>query len=589
MGALSFSGTVMQWIENKGYLASFLIQDGLGMTLPRVWTGFHRDKEVTGKYNVQEGLEVLGREGMTGPYIIGVAPFMLWAAGKFCRSTNTNTRLIKRLGESLKDMVKSPEFDKSIKNNAKKFKEEFLRINIDRIYKDTVPGDKNADVTVKNILAEFKNFDTNNKKAREASLTKIQTMINDKMAEHSADLYNVNKLYVGKGETKQLFGTGEVFNAIRDYANDAIINNSKHSSIDDQAAENIKNNFATKRLGINIANIVVTLAGLAYIPKLYVRGDVAPGVHTLEHTKQKQTDKKETENPSFKGKNLNSNGLCSKIGKYITKYIPEKFQQLMEYDGYNFTKTTFACLATFGLLAPRGKKAWDRAVVDENGKRDLTELHEIFLRDTISSLSVVFAVPCLTKMLVKSYEDKCGFILTNRATDGKNMFQKIGAILNPYSSLEVLSVADLDAIYGNIDSKAKLLNFSNFVNKKGGDLQKILSHSDNASEIFNEKTFTLDSIKHLSKEEKNKKILNLFETSEFSKETISKIMKGSGDIKHNKIAKVARGLNSLPGFISTVAISPILLGVLIPMLTYYNTRKTHEKMLAAKNAQTSKA
>ena len=117
MGALSFSGTVMQWIENKGYLASFLIQDGLGMTLPRVWTGFHRDKEVTGKYNVQEGLEVLGREGMTGPYIIGVAPFMLWAAGKFCRSTNTNTRLIKRLGESLKDMVKSPEFDKSIKNN----------------------------------------------------------------------------------------------------------------------------------------------------------------------------------------------------------------------------------------------------------------------------------------------------------------------------------------------------------------------------------------------------------------------------------------------------------------------------------------
>ena len=59
MSVLGGSGAFMQWIENKGYFISFLIQDGLGMTLPRVWTGFHRDKEVTGKYNMQEGWEVL--------------------------------------------------------------------------------------------------------------------------------------------------------------------------------------------------------------------------------------------------------------------------------------------------------------------------------------------------------------------------------------------------------------------------------------------------------------------------------------------------------------------------------------------------
>ena len=74
---LDLSSFMMQWIESKGYLVSFLIQDGLGMTAPRVWTGFHRDKEITGEYNVQEGLEVLGREGITGPYIIGVAPAIL--------------------------------------------------------------------------------------------------------------------------------------------------------------------------------------------------------------------------------------------------------------------------------------------------------------------------------------------------------------------------------------------------------------------------------------------------------------------------------------------------------------------------------
>ena len=252
-------------------------------------------------------------------------------------------------------------------------------------------------------------------------------------------------------------------------------------------------------------------------------------------------------------------------------------QALLEYTGYNFSKTTFALLATLGLLLPRGKRAWDRAQIDENGKRDMTEINEILLRDTVSSLSVVFAVPMLTKMIVKSYEDKVGFVLTNRASDGKTGFKKFLDIINPYSDLEVLSVADLDSIYGNIDSKKKFKNFADFVDQKGGNLEKIISKSDNANLAFNEKSFSLDSIKNLSRKDKNKKITEVFEN--LSDETIAKIMKGSGEIKHNKIAKMARGLNSLPGFISTVVISPILLGALIPMLTYHNTRKANAKKL----------
>ena len=54
---LNTAGNSMQWIQDKGFLASFLIQDGLGMTLPRTYAGFLRDKEVTGKYNMQEGFE----------------------------------------------------------------------------------------------------------------------------------------------------------------------------------------------------------------------------------------------------------------------------------------------------------------------------------------------------------------------------------------------------------------------------------------------------------------------------------------------------------------------------------------------------
>ena len=587
---LDLSSFMMQWIESKGYLVSFLIQDGLGMTAPRVWTGFHRDKEITGEYNVQEGLEVLGREGITGPYIIGVAPAILALTGKFCKSTNTNTRLIKRLGANLKEMISKPEFDKSIKNDAQKFKNEFYKYNLSKIYKDTVPNDTKSEETINYLVAEFEKYNSKDKKASKEALNNIVEKINNKMVENSDSLYSINKVYVGTDSTKTAFSSGEVIRALKDFGEDAIANNSAASSIDASAVDNIKNNFAAKRLLTNIANIVVTLGGLSILPKLYAPSDVAPGAKTMAHLQHKDgnNNTKDASNPSFKGKGINTDGFFAKFGKLITKYTPEKLHELLEYTGYNFSKTTFALLATLGLLLPRGKRAWDRAQIDENGKRDMTEINEILLRDTVSSLSVVFAVPLLTKMMVRSYEDKLGFILTNRASDGKNAFRRAMDVINPYSDLEVLSVADLDAIYGNIDSKAKLLNFSKFVNSKGGDLEKIISKSENSNVMFNDKTFTLESIKNLSKAEKNKKIIELFERIDEAdphvKEGISKLMKGSGNIKHNKIVKMARGLNSLPGFISTVFISPVLLGILIPMLTYHNTRKANAKKMAEKQA-----
>ncbi len=587
---LGLSSSIMQWIESKGYLVSFLIQDGLGMTAPRVWTGFHRDKEITGEYNIQEGLEVLGREGITGPYIIGVAPAILALTGKFCKSTNTNTRLIKRLGANLKEMISKPEFDKSIKNDAQKFKNEFYKYNLSKIYKDTVPNDTKSEETINYLVAEFEKYNSKDKKASKEALNNIVEKINNKMVENSDSLYSINKVYVGTDSTKTAFSSGEVIRALKDFGEDAIANNSAASSIDAYAVDNIKNNFAAKRLLTNIANIVVTLGGLSILPKLYAPSDVAPGAKTMAHLQHKDgnNNTKDASNPSFKGKGINTDGFFAKFGKLITKYTPEKLHELLEYTGYNFSKTTFALLATLGLLLPRGKRAWDRAQIDENGKRDMTEINEILLRDTVSSLSVVFAVPLLTKMMVRSYEDKLGFILTNRASDGKNAFRRAMDVINPYSDLEVLSVADLDAIYGNIDSKAKLLNFSKFVNSKGGDLEKIISKSENSNVMFNDKTFTLESIKNLSKAEKNKKIIELFERIDEAdphvKEGISKLMKGSGNIKHNKIAKMARGLNSLPGFISTVFISPVLLGILIPMLTYHNTRKANAKKMAEKQA-----
>ena len=249
------------------------------------------------------------------------------------------------------------------------------------------------------------------------------------------------------------------------------------------------------------------------------------------------------------------------------------------------------CLSLFGLLLPRGLRAYDRALVDDNGKKDLTELHEILVRDTISSLGVVYTVPIMQKGIISLYEGKKGFILSNRASMNKSGFKKFIDAINPYSDLKLLSNTELQALYGNIDSKEKMVNFAKFIDKKGGDLEKILSKSETANELFNEKTFTLESLKEKKLPEKNGKIISFFEKLEDNtktKDLITKLMNDKGIGNRSTISKYARGLSSVPGFLSTVLISPILLGWFIPRLTYANTRKKHAQMNISANNNTNK-
>jgi len=397
----------------------------------------------------------------------------------------------------------------------------------------------------------------------------------------------LNKLTVGTEKTKKEFNIKDVIKSLNDFCDDAIINNPDYKNIDEIAAENIKNNFASKRILTNIANIAATLGGLSIIPKIYAKNDISPSAVTIQHLKEQADKQKQEENNlqnneiSFKARGINSSGVFSKIGEFITKYMPEKMSELLEYTGINFTKTMFAGLSIFGLLFPRGLKAVSRAQVDENGKKDYSELKEILVRDTISSLTVVFAVPILTKIFINSFEKKLGFIMMKRPDENRNALQRFLDVINPYSKLEVLPISDLESIYGNINSKSKLMNFAHFIDKNGGDLEKILSESNHPEVVFNEKTFKLESIKSLPKQRKNKRIIDELKriiTVKDSAENkkIIELMKGTKQDKVNKIMRTVKGLNSLPAFIATFVISPVLLGVFIPKLTYKNTRKMAE-------------
>ena len=599
-GALNASGNIMQGIENGGFLASFLIQDFAGMTIPRTAAGFLRDKEHTGQYNMQEGFEVLGREGLTGPCMMAVAPISLLIAAKFGKSTSVNSQLIKRFGNSLKEIISKPDFDKSLLKNPQIFKEEFYKSNIEKILKETL-GEKNTTKeSIEYIINQIKNMENiptgvKLKKFRGKSKYKKECMqnivehINNIKYKSSDNLQMLNKVKYGSDVLKdqKIFDTKNTIDAMIKYSDDAITANKHLDRLDELQAESIKNKSLAKRLITNISTMTATLGVLSVLPKIYARSNTAPGARKKDINNQQNQEA----NINFKGKT--NKGILEKIGEQVGKIKSDFVSSELEYNGHNFTNTLMAGLSVFGLLTPRGMRAYSRAQVDEDGKKDLTELWEIFLRDLTSSLAVVFAVPMGTRACVTAYEKNSGFVLLHKDRTNTSKMKTILDLFNPYSKAHVLTNSEINSLYDNINSKDKMLNFCKFIDKNGGDLEKIISKSDYIGSVFDKNALDFSSLKKLNRSDKNKKLIDFFE--KFNKpnadELICKLMKGGIGGKNNKIATFARGLNSVPGLITTAFISPYLLGWFIPRLTYANTRRIHEKQdkeKALKEAQNIK-
>ena len=599
-GLLNLSGNIMQGIEDKGFLASFLIQDFGGMTVPRTAAGFLRDKEHTGHYNIQEGTEVLGREGLTGPCMMAVAPICLWVAAKAGRSTSINTQLIKRFGNSLKEFVTNPKFDKNLLNKPEEFKQKFYKKNIESMLEDTLGKENTSKDSVEYILKQVNNIEKipadaklekfrGKAKYRKQCMDNIVSYIDDIKYSKTSDLEMLQKVKFGsdKFDSKKVFDIKSAIDGMMKYSDDAITANKHLNTLDELAADKLKNKSLAKRMITNISMMAATLGVLSVLPKLYARSNTAPGART------KEEQKVEEYNIAFEGRKPKQ-GLLEKLGKLIDKNKSDFVSSELEYNGHNFTNTLMAGLSVFGLLAPRGMRAYSRAQVDEDGKKDLTEVYEILLRDLTSSLAVVFAVPMLTRACVTSYEKQSGFVLMHKDRSRKSKLATSLDLLNPYSKAHVLTNSEINSLYNKIDSKDKMLNFCKYIDKNGGDLQKIISKSEDAGSVFNKNTFELSSIKSLDKAEKNKKIIGVIEKLEGSKanDAVKALMKAAKNAKSNKITTFARGLTSVPGLLTTFFISPYLLGWFIPRLTYANTRRIHEKQdreREAKQAEKLKA
>ena len=561
-GFMNASGNAMQFIENNGFAASFLIQDGLGMLLPRAITGFTRDKDVTGHYNVKEGMEVILRESITGPAMMA-APFVVLAilAATVGRSTSTNSNLIKRLGSILKD---------SHATKPANLKKAFYKDTLKKISDETLGGTLSAETSNKILktLDDMDLIESSKKLSRKLKKSQIKEKtaeivkdLNSSLKSTSSEFFGVNTVKLGGRE----FGSAEVINGMRAYARDF-----SRVAPEKLNPEEFMHKSVLNRMLSNVITFAATLATMFGIPKIYAFNAVPPGCHDtnlLEQEKQDASDSKaenKTENTSENNSNDNDKttdkannnvsftGLYSKLGKVAAERVPETFNKLFEFSGNNFTPALMTVFSLGGLLYPRGKKAIQRAPIQLDGTKDKSELKEVLIRDSASTAGVVFAVPILSNAIVKSYEKASGFVLRH--------------------GNRVLANANLKEIYGNIGTPEKINNFCKFISNNNGDLRKVFGTLDNAEELLNLKSLAKES--SASANSKISELVKKLQPDDIAKLLTDKKPNKSG---MNKMLSKARNLNSLPGLISTAVLSPIILGVVIPKLTYWLTKKSHEE------------
>lgn len=610
-GALmNATGGVMNGIENGGFVASFLIQDTLGMTVPRTREGLYRDRDKKHTkfkdMNFKEAGEVFIREFLSGPLMM-FTPFIVFALTKkyMGKSTFTNTGLLKKMGKNFTEVIKN----KKTTDTAKGIKENFYRNTIKQMVEHTTPeaaGKPQSSAIIDKIYGHVTKLDELETQVKTAKGRKLsdsfmnmfrkkankvkseKDLIKEQIAEHkngiteglnsfhtenSSNLGLVNKVKV-ENET---YGAAESIQAMRSYASD-ILQNGKAADLTEDAAKQFEKKAMGKRIFSTLAASVATIASTSIVPSLYaILNPVPPGAldegcHNPDHDHKpepqaaqkqaaKQPDNKKGQVP-FKGNILKQ----------------------MQFDGNQLTPLLMTALAGGGLIVPRVHTAVKRAPQDKDGKKNLIEVPEILVRDIVSTTAVTFGVPVLTKAMVNTYEKSSGFVLSSKQKGQTSTFKKILDTINPLSNAGPYSNKDIESIYGHIDNKAKLMNLAEFVNKEDGNLFKVFKTLKNGQESFAGTAADFGTISKLDNKSANAKIMEVI-TEHFDDAKVKKLMEPAKPGKLNGMLKRARGLNSLPRFVNTLVLVPAFLGIILPKIVYGITANNRKKMEMAKNAQ----
>lgn len=601
------SGWAMNSIENGGFVASFLIQDTLGMTVPRTREGLYRDRDKKHTkfkdMNFKEAGEVFIREFLSGPLMM-FTPFIVFALTKkfLGKSTFSNTGLLKKMGKNFTEVVKNKHADATTKD----LKKDFYHKSIKDMIIGTTPKaeEQKTNDVVNTIYGHVEKLDELEARAKSAkglsfkdkflnifrkksnkvvsekqeiknkiadTKAKIINTFNNFHTENSSDLQYANKIKLGK----ETYGSDETITAMRSYASD-ILKGKTAENITEQTAEKFEKISMAKRIFSTVAASLATIGSTSIVPSLYaILNPVPPSAldescNNPTHKHDNATTPKATQQPQQKD---SKKGAVQFKGNILKQ---------LQFDGNQLTPVLMTTLAAGGLITPRLRTASKRAPIDpETGKKDLIEIPEILVRDVTSTAAVTFGVPVLTKAMVNMYEKSTGFVLTNGSHKKQSVFKKVLDTINPLSNAGPYSNSEIKEIYGNVDNKAKLTNFAEFIDKNDGNLFKVFNKLKNGKASFAGTVADFDKISKLDNKSANAKIIEVI-ANNFDDKKVKTLMEAAKPGKINGMLKRARGLNSLPRSINTLALVPSFLGIILPKIVYGITAKNRKKAEMAK-------
>ncbi len=599
-GLADLPGAIMQGIENGGFATSFIVQDTIGMTVPRTWEGLNRGIEKTDddkkkkfslkNMNLKEGAEVFLREGLSGPFLMFAPMLVLLGAKKFVgKSTFTNSSLIKRLGNTLTKTVENGSHASTGALKSSFYKDSVAKA----VQATTAAADKAAETNfINKAVQEIEKLDTYSARAGKSKLrkkavkrqqAKIVEMFNDYHTSNSSEYSMVNKVKFD-GQT---YSTGSFVDGLRGYAQDTL----KNKQIADVTVDYTKkqtNANLVKRGITNIAAALSAIGAVSTVPKLYsLINPVPPGALPNNETQAAANKPAQAPANNNAAQKPNNNGnKVSFTGKF------DALARNLEFNGNNFTPALMTVLATGGLLGPRIHTAVKRAPEDPNTKKkDYSEIPEILTRDITSTAAVTFGVPMISKALVSSYENGSGYVLQNHPEQKLKGFKKFIDFINPVSGINPYSLKDLNAIYSKVDSKEKLSTFSTYIDKNNGSLAKIFNTMEDGKTVFQDHGLNLKELaKSKDRKAANKTIMDLAASSEEFANKLIDLLKPAKKGHANKIVKRARTLNSITSCAATIALVPAFLGIVLPRIVYAQTAKRQkQKALATANVEAMQA
>ena len=626
--SVSFTGAglnpivgLMDFIEQGGYAASFIIQDGLGFITPRVGKGLLRGSLKTdengqpvmdenGKQkrelNWQLARKEFIREIITGPsaFLIPLAMFTgikkWFGAGNNVKLNYLNgfeapfTKFAQANAAKLAD---GAQLDKAqfYKNDYEEVIERSINSKLpetERISPETISStaEKMAEKLIKaeEVMADKT---IKGKKAKRAAIAELGESVDDMFMKLKKSHLGgtVNELAVEFKDNRGGVKGGsisELGKALNDYFSDAVKSTKKAlgDSFNAEGIEKAVKNFTNRRMGSRILTNLGVFGAIALfyaqIPKLYnmgQKGNPALKGTALNNVQNEQKTDSSNKQVAFTGgigKVLETAGK-----KTFGNTKLKKISDIFEFDGNIISGAAMPVLLYGFCIPPRLRKAEDKY-----------DYGEIIFRDMTSFTALLFGAKALARLFSDGFTKLTGLALNKKDLTDRNAFQRVFDYLNPLDKRHsVLSSKQLESKYTNIDQyKGGVNGFMQFIEESGGNIKKAFTQDKKVKAVVEEILGKFGGAKAYKEASATEIKDALKAASESADKTL--INKFYDLFKsENKLLSKAKTCNSTFGFVSTIILIPSLIIWIASKCEKMTKQKAEQDMAAAESERAQQA